>query len=100
MAADNARLVAILAYVTLIGWVVALFLHQGDRSALGTFHLRQALGLYVVGALVSFVPAIGWLLSLVAFVFWLLGLIAAIQGERRPTPWIGEYFQQYLGFVR
>ena len=99
MATDTPKLVAVLAYVTIVGWIVALFLHQDEKSVLGTFHLRQALGLYLVWVLVGFLPAIGGLLALVVLVFWVMGLVAAIQGKRKSTPGIGDYFQQYLSFV-
>jgi uncharacterized membrane protein len=43
------------------------------------------------------VPAIGMVLSLVSLVFlvlWIMGLIAAINGEEKPMPMIGEKAQE------
>ena len=37
--------VAILSYITIIGFIVAIILHGNKKTSLGSFHLRQALGL-------------------------------------------------------
>ena len=39
------KTVAILAYITLVGFIIAIVLHGQKKTALGTYHLRQALGL-------------------------------------------------------
>ena len=43
------RTVAILAYLTLIGFIVAIVLHSNKKTKLGAFHLRQMLGLLLCG---------------------------------------------------
>ena len=43
------RTVAILAYVTIIGFIIAIVMHGSKKTALGSFHLRQVLGLIVTG---------------------------------------------------
>jgi uncharacterized membrane protein len=48
-----------------------------------------------------FVPFVGWLISLVAwvalFVLWVIGLISAINGQMKPVPVLGEYYQKWFG---
>jgi uncharacterized membrane protein len=104
------RTVAILSYVTLIGFIIAIVMHSGKKTALGAYHLRQVLGLFVTGivavlpcAIIAMIPLIGlimvivWpLLMLTFFVFWVLGLITAAKGEMKPMPVLGEHYQKWF----
>ncbi len=108
-ATDNGKTVAVLSYLTLIGWIVAFILHSSNKTALGAFHLRQTLMLFIVttvgfmvAPLIAVVPLLGWLvsgllwISLVVggFALWVLGLISAVNGEQKPLPAIGEKAQE------
>lgn len=97
------RTVAILTYVTIIGFIAAIFLHQNRKTQLGAFHLRQMLGLVltgVAGGVCAVVPILGWLVWIVVvmglFVLWLMGLIAALRGEAKPVPLLGEHYQRWF----
>lgn len=94
MNAIDGRTIAIIAYLTLIGWVIALVLHLGNKTSLGACHLRQMLGLMLTALVFSIIPVIGWMLSLVLLAFWVLGLVTAIRGEQKPLPLIGDLYQQ------
>ncbi len=87
------KTVAIVSYITLIGWIVAFVLHNNNKTALGAFHLRQSLGLFITGIILWWIPVIGWILNIIVFIFWLIGLINATQGETKPVPIIGEFYQ-------
>ena len=97
------RTVAILSYVTLIGFLAAIIIHQSRKTQLGAFHLRQVLGLVltgVVGGVCALVPILGWIVWFLVviglFVLWLLGLISAIRGDMRPGPILGEQYQRWF----
>jgi uncharacterized membrane protein len=97
------KTVAILCYVTVIGFIAAIFMHQNRKTELGAFHLRQALGLVVtglVGGVCAVVPILGWIVWFLVligmFVLWLLGLVSAIRGEIRPVPLLGEHYQRWF----
>ncbi len=47
---DPGKTVAILSYCTLIGFIIALVLNgeQKNKSELGVFHIRQALGIFLL----------------------------------------------------
>jgi uncharacterized membrane protein len=98
---------AILAYITLLGFIAAIVIHSGKKTALGGFHLRQMLGLILTGfavaigsAIMAIIPFIGWLISLVLYlgflVFWVMGLISAINGQQKPLPVVGELYQKWF----
>lgn len=113
---DKGKTVAIISYITLIGFVVAIIMHNDDKnkSELGAFHLRQSLGIMITGIALSFcqlifvfIPFIGWLINgaisialIALFVFWILGLISAINQEKKELPFIGSYYQKYLNSIK
>lgn len=99
---------AIVSYLTLIGFVVAVIMHGSKKTRLGAYHLRQSLGLmlasFVValgGTVFAFVPFVGWMISLAAwfglFALWVMGLLAAINGEEKPAAVLGVHFQKWFG---
>ena len=98
---------AIVSYLTIFGFVAAIFIHNGKKTPLGAFHLRQSLGLFLSGialgvasAILGFIPFVGWLVSLALylgfFVFWVMGLIAALNGQQKPVPVLGEHYQKWF----
>jgi len=116
---DEDKTVAILAYITLLGFIAALIIHGNKKTQLGAFHLRQALGYFltalvggvVVGVTVAlvgvlaaflglvllFIPAIYGLYGLAMLVLWIFGLISAIGGQMKPMPVVGPLYQKWFG---
>jgi uncharacterized membrane protein len=101
------RTVAILAYLTIIGFIVAIVLHGNKKTAIGSYHLRQALGLIVTGIaiaiggmILAFIPFVGWLALMVAWLGFLvlviMGFIAAASGELKPVPVLGANYQKWF----
>ncbi|MDR2674820.1 MAG: hypothetical protein LBC18_08130 [Opitutaceae bacterium] len=100
------KTVAIISYLTLIGFIIAAVLHSGKKTRLGAFHLRQVLGLIISGfvlGVICVIPILGWIISIIGsiflFVCWVIGFIAAISGKEKPFPLIGEFIQKKLGGV-
>ena len=107
------RTVAILAYLTIVGFIVALVINNGPKkNAVGQFHLRQALGLWILGiaallaVIILGVLTLGFLVPIVVLLYWLsmialfvlavMGLIDAINGRCKPVPVVGEFIQRKL----
>ncbi len=97
------KTVAIVAYCTLIGFIIAIVLHGNNKTKLGAYHLRQALGLvitafatWIAAFILMFIPFIGW--ALIPFlwigilVLWIMGLINAASGHEKPIPLVGPMF--------
>jgi len=93
---DQSKLVAILSYITLIGWIIALILNMQKKTELGSFHIRQALIIMLANIVLWWIPVIGWLLQIVVLIFWIMGLVYAIQGQKKEIPLIGSYAQQWF----
>ena len=101
------KTVAILSYLTLLGFIVAIVLNSNKKTKLGIFHLRQVLGFFLtlIGVVVCqfvliFIPILGWLAIFVLwcsmFVFWLMGFIAALKGQMTPMPIVGPMYQKWF----
>jgi uncharacterized membrane protein len=102
--------VALLSYITIIGFIIAIVMHSSKKTVLGAFHLRQMLGLIVTGfviwipcLIISFIPFVNFIMLLVwpllgisLFVLWIMGLIAAINGQQKPMPVVGEHYQKWF----
>lgn len=99
---DNGKTVAIIAYITLVGWIIALVMNNGNKTALGTYHVRQSLGIMCVGVLANIlaaligIPIISWIVWAGVVVLWLLALISAANSEMKPVPIVGEKFQEWF----
>jgi len=100
---SNAQMIAVVSYLTLVGWIIAFILYQNDKSELAIFHLRQALGIVIIGAIgwvVFWIPFIGWAAAIFLFVLWIMGLISAAQGEMKPVPLLGSLFQDIFKSIQ
>ena len=107
---DNGKNVGIISYITIIGWLIAYFgMHQSNKTELGSYQLRQTLLLHIVSILVSWILGMifaaiffstaagglggNWIIRIIFIVLWLIGFIGAINGEKKPIPFIGEKAQ-------
>ena len=100
------KTIAIISYITLIGFIIALIMNNKEKNDFASYHLRQSLGiyalyflvsvgLYVLSSLMDF-PFLSTILYLGLFVLWILGILAAVQGEKKPVPLFGEKFQDWF----
>ncbi len=105
---DDDKIVGILSYCTLIGFIIAIVMHGNNKTKLGAYHLRQALGLMCTGVAVwilfvilAFVPFIVFLLIFIIPIVWILifvllimGIINAVNGQMKPIPVLGHIFEK------
>lgn len=108
----NNRTLAIVSYITLIGWLIAYFQYKGnnEKSPLVRYHLGQSLGIIIisfvlgiaVGIVTSLIPALGSILSLVGIVplaLLVIGAITASKEESKPVPVVGNLFEGKFSFL-
>jgi uncharacterized membrane protein len=99
---DDGKTVAIISYITIIGWIIALILNNNNKTEFGSFHLRQSLGIIIVAIGLAIVNSfigiamLGWIIQIAILIYWILGFIGAVQGEKKPVPYLGEQFQEWF----
>jgi len=74
-------------------------LFSTEKDEFASYYIRQTLGIYLLGIVLSIIPVInvfGWIVTLV---LWILSLIGSIQAEKKESPVIGKYFQDWFKFV-
>ena len=103
---QEGKTIAIISYITVIGTLVAFIMNQNKQNFFASFHIRQALGVFLVYLLVNFTQGfidIGWvdnILTMGVLVLWVFGLIGAVQGEERRVPLLGDQFQEWFRNIR
>ncbi len=95
------KTIAIISYITLIGLIISFVMNSSEKSEFAKFHIRQSIGITVLAlvlGLLSFIPVAGAIISKVVGVLVLvaiiLGIYAAISGEKKPLPIVGDKFQE------
>ena len=96
---------AIIAYLTIIGTIIAYFMNNDSKNPFASFHIRQGLGInitfYMLALLVSLFDS--WFVTIgfyiFIFVLWIYGMMGAIQGERNEVPLLGSYFQKWFSTI-
>jgi uncharacterized membrane protein len=96
---NEGKTLAFVAYLTLIGTLIAFFMNQEKRNTFTSFHVRQALGLgllyiaigYIVSSLDSMMVSMSfWVFFTVLFLY---GIFGAITGNLNKIPILGDFFQ-------
>lgn len=107
------KTLSIISYITIIGWLIAYFSYKGklDKSSLEKYHLKQSLGIGVLGVLNFVAEAILTTLishsfgivftvtGIIIFVLWIIGIINAAKEEEKPLPIIGSLFVDKFNFI-
>ncbi len=97
---DNGKQIAIIAYLTIIGTVIAILMNSDDKKEFASFHIRQALGIFISFFLLGYFVGIfdNWGVTsgfwVFIFILWLFGFLGALQNEKRIVPLVGEFYQK------
>jgi hypothetical protein len=117
---EGGKTVAIVAYLTLIGFIIALIQHGTNKTKLGAYHLRQVVGFMVTGfAALIIIEFLGPLfnttsvfviagnvffpnlyileIALICFIITIIiSLLNAINGKEKPAPIFGKLFEKWF----
>jgi len=116
---DEGKTVAIISYLTLIGFIIALVQHNSNKTKLGAYHLRQVLGFMLTGvgiAIMLWILALPMLsmsysniasyaifISFISFIVWIgllvciiISFVNALNGREKPAPIFGEYYEKWF----
>lgn len=108
------KTIAIISYITIIGWVIAYTKLSKNKGPLAVFHIRQSLflmlcafGICIIQMLFAYALYFGWIISmsfnlvmLGFLVLWVIALINAINGEEKPLPIFGNKAQDLLKGIK
>lgn len=107
------KTLSIISYITIIGWVIAYLQYNKleNKDSLTKFHLKQSLGIAIIGILLSValtiigmvVPTLASILSLANLaivVLWVLGIINANNEQEIPVPVVGAMFTNKFDFIK
>lgn len=100
---EEAKKIAVISYVTLIGLVIAFVMNNEKKLPFASYHLRQSLGLCATGlalGVIGIVPILGWVINIIGiFVLlymWIMGLMHAINQKEKPVPFLGEKYEAWF----
>jgi uncharacterized membrane protein len=103
---EKGKTAAITSYILIIGVLIAMSMNSGEeKNAFASFHIRQALGLSLtfisLGLIISNFdsPMISISMWVFLSVLWTYGIFSAINGETKPIPLLGNYFQKWFSKI-
>lgn len=86
---DTNQIMAIVAYITMVGWIIAMAVTGNKRNRFVNFHLNQALVIWLFSFL-GLVPVIGIFWSIFMLILGVLGLVSACEGSMKEVPLLGK----------
>ena len=119
LSSEGGQTVASIAYLTLVGFIIALIQHSSNKTRLGAYHLRQVLGFMVTGAALSiflfilflpmfaldnnkigdyamFISIVSFVLGFVLLISIIISFINAINGKDKPAPIFGKLYEKWF----
>ncbi len=97
---EKGKKIAIVAYITMIGTIVAYYMNTDEHNEFAKFHIRQAFGIYLTFFLLGYLISgfDNWSITFTfwtfIFILWLFGFMQALQGRTQPIPLLGKLFQK------
>ena len=100
---EEGKTIAIIAYITIIGLIIAFVMNNEKKNEFASFHIRQSLGIIGLSIAITIffgfvvsIPFLPTIIHLLLIVLWFLGFIGAIQGEKKKVPILGDQFQEWF----
>ena len=94
---------AIIAYITIIGLIIAFIMNNEKKNAFAAYHIKQSLGLCLTGlalGVIGMIPILGWIINIlgvfVLLYLWIMGLMNALNEKEKPVPFLGEKFEEWF----
>lgn len=95
---------AIIAYITFIGFFIAISMNRDDKDAFATWHIKNMFGLLILLFTSLFFQynalfLVGDFLYVVSFVFWAYSLVMAALNRTQGIPYVSKKFQTWFKFL-
>jgi len=102
---EEGRNTAIIAYMTIIGSIIAISMNMGPKNGFARFHTRQAFGIHLVFHAFAILLSVAfnqyaWYgLYVFYLVLWGYGFMGALNNKKQLIPVLGPYFQKWFTFI-
>ena len=96
---------AIVAYLTMVGALIAISMNSDPKNEFARFHTRQAFGLHLIFLgfaifLSNWYSEYAWYgLYVFYVVLWFYGFLGALNNKKQEVPILGAYFQKWFTFI-
>ena len=96
---------AIVAYMTMVGALIAISMNTEPKNEFARFHIRQAFGLHLMFLgfalfLSNWYSDYAWYgLYIFYVVLWFYGFLSALNDKKQEVPILGPYFQKWFTFI-
>ncbi len=101
--ANEGKNIATIAYITIIGLIIAFVMNNEKKDPFAAYHIKQSLGLALTGlalGIIGMIPILGWIINIlgifVLLYMWVVGLMNAINGKESAVPFLGEKYIEWL----
>jgi len=102
---EEGKTISIVAYLTIIGSIIALIMNNDKKNKFAAFHVRQGLGLcltyvilgYFIGNFNSWNVSIGFWICFGILLFY--GVFGAISGKTLEVPLLGPIYQKIFSSI-
>jgi len=104
--AKDGKTTAIVAYLTMVGALIALSMNSESKNDFARFHTRQAFGLHLFFLafaifLSQWFNVYAWYgLYICYMVLWGYGFVGALTEKKNSVPILGPYFQKWFTFIQ
>ena len=104
---NEGKNIAIIAYITLIGLIIAFVMNNEKKNSFAAYHIRQSLGLICTGfalGLVNIIPILGWVIAIfgtiILICLWIFGILNAINEKKQPIPLVGKLYNKWFENIK
>ena len=86
---------AIVAYITIVGCLIAITMNMEPKNAFARFHTRQAFGIHILFHALAILLTYSGIVYLALpiyifyFVLWIFGFMQVLNDKMRPLPVLG-----------
>lgn len=93
---DSGKTIAIIAHITIIGLIIAFIMHSSNKTEIGSFYLRQMIGICLLGLVLGIIPVVNLIAWIFPFILWIISLVGAFSGQEKKVFLVGDYFQDWF----
>jgi len=97
----SGKKLAIIAYLTFIGMLIAIFKNKDDKNAFTTWHIKNMFGLIILLFIAVSLQdyAIGFYIYVTTVILWCYSIIMAATYKQKAIPVLSDKFQEWFTFL-